>query len=843
MDLTFFGGAAGIGASCVLVATPGLRVVVDCGIRQGRGDTLPDLGGLQAALQGAAPDAIVLTHAHLDHSGALPLLVQAWPGVRVLCTEPTADLVGILLRDAVKIMGLDRDQEIPLYGKPQVGATLAALKPSPLDDAIPVGSGSIRLLPAGHIMGAAAVFIEDGRRSVLISGDISITSQSSIPGMPRPRCQPEAVVIESTYGDRMHSSREAEERRLCDQVGSAIERGGHVLVPAFAVGRSQEVLLTLLAAMRGGRIPRFPVYADGMVRAVCAAYARHPAYLSAGLRRLVHRERDPFFPEDPPFERVRDNDHRQRIIEGPPCCVVASSGMLAGGASPLYARAWAGEPASLIAVTGYQDEEAPGRALLELADGQVRTLRLPGGSVEVRCAVERYHLSAHADADQIAGLLASLRPRSAWIVHGDTGARRGLANRLAEVLKARVELPEEGRCYHLAGSGRRPTARWQGPGLGAGRPLTSAGLRAVADLMLGGKPASPRIVRVEEIAQAWHGEHFAAEDVHRVRRLLQDGCAAFAPDPKRPYRYQPVPTEAPDSGPATQPRVLAAIDQALPATTGLVKRSLHVADHRVVLSFALPDAQAPRVQPVIERLAAQTGWRFEVHPHPRQDALAEAFHQDLPPECQVVKGPAFVQDLRLVRARVSPLPDDCGSMAQRFQDATGWVLQLEGAPESPTQSAAHPAFTSLGCASVLEPLRSDAEPRSPQDCRRLVLAAFADLPSHLRPAKVGYPHDGLRLHLVHPGMIALIADRTQALASATGRRVIVHPHPMHQLLMPLILQRVPEDWVTTRKPSWVGQEDHARVTVFSLPSQGEIEAFQQLIQVELGCVVVVVTGE
>ncbi len=833
MNLSFFGGASGIGASCLLLDTGRLRLVVDCGIRQGRGETLPDLGGLQAALQGRPPDAIVLTHAHLDHSGALPLLHQAWRQLPILCTRATAELLRILLLDAVKVMGMDRDEELPLYGQQQVESALAAVKPLAFDDPVAVGPGRISLLPAGHILGAASVLVEDGQRSVLVTGDISITNQATVPGMPRPRAQPVAVVVESTYGDKMHSSRRAEEQRLCAQVSAAVQRGGHVLVPAFAVGRAQEVLLALQGAMRRGLIPRFPVYADGMVRAVCGAYAHHPSFLAPALRRRAQKERDPFFPDDLEFQRVGSPAQRQAVMGGPPCCVVASSGMLAGGASPLYARAWAQEEASLIAITGYQDEEAPGRALLALADGSERQLRLPGGSVQLRCAVERYHLSAHADADQITGLVEALRPRSVWVVHGDQGAREALAARLDEATRARVHLPEDGGSYPVEGAVARQRPSWIGPGIGQGRPLDQAALRLVADLLLKGDPQGRRLRSVPEITRVWFGERASSDQVQQLRELLDAGSQAFEPDRGLAFRYRARPAPVERRGPAPPAELLRALERALPADSGLCKRSLHQEQCRAVLQFALPAVQGPAVAPVLEQLERDTGWKLEVHPHPRQDALQQAFSRLLPAGCVVTRGPSFHHDLSLVRATLAPLPGDLSELQRLFRERTGWELELQGEAAAPGEGGGEAPVQLL----------PGAEQHSPQETRSLLLEAFRDQPEHLRPLKTGYPPGRIRLHFVHPGIAERHREILARLERDTGRAVQVHPHPVHQRLLPLVQERIPPDWAVTGPPSWVAQRGHVRIAVWFFPSDQELADLRRELREALGCEVVVEARE
>ncbi len=831
LHLGFFGGASGIGASCLLVHSGRSSVVIDCGIRQSRGETLPDLRGLQDTLGGEAPEVVVLTHAHLDHSGALPILLRQWPALRVITTRPTADLVRILLHDAVRVMDTGREEELPLYGEADVERTLAALQPVEPDDPVQVPGATIRLLQAGHILGASAAAIEVGDRLVLISGDISFSQQRSVPGMPVPRLRPDVLVVESTYGDRLHASRDAEEQRLCEQIKRAIERGGHVLVPAFAVGRAQEVLLTLRDAMRRDAIPRFPVYADGMVRAVCAAYRAHPVHLQRRLRHELGRGRDPFFDELLGFAPVRDRAHREAIIGGPPCCVVASSGMLAGGASPVYARAWADEADSLIAITGYQDEESPGRKLLRLADGEERQLRLPEGTVDVRCGVERYHLSAHADADEIVGLVHRIDPGSTYVVHGDQGAREALGARIEAAVRGRVTLPRDGE---LAAEARRPRRRsqgWIGPGIGSGRPLDIAGLAEIRDLWLAGDaPGRSRARTAEEIARTWFGEVAGPDESVAVRELLETDRSAFEPDRELAFRYRPVAPKTTRTGPAPISEVFEVIDRMLPREgTGLYRRSAHQDEHRIVLSFEFPDVQEPAAADAITTIAQETGWRVDVHPQPHQGRLGEVVREFLAGVATLTGGPSLLLDRRTVRVQVAPIPPDADEIAARYQESTGWALELD-AGERPV----------IGASSRGDGVQTEL---SSQEAKTVVTALFADVEERKRPLKVSFPPGALVLHLVHPGLAVQHQERMATLAEQTGRDVRVHPHPVQQRLVELVRERLPDEWSVTKPPAFVPQLGAVRVQVWSSPPADQTEAIQRLIEQDTGCPLVVVEDE
>lgn len=829
LELGFLGGASGIGASCVLVRGEGFAAVVDCGIRQSGGETLPDLAGLQDALGARRPDVFVLTHAHLDHSGALPVLHRTWPEVPIVTTAATAALVRILLLDALKIMDADRDAELPLYGRHEVESTLAAIRPVRFDEPVDVDGGRVRLLPAGHILGAGAALLEIGGRSVLVTGDISMTDQRTVAGMPAPGGHPDALVVESTYGGRLHASRTAEERRLCEQVAGAVLDGGHVLVPAFAVGRAQEVLLALGDAMARGTIPRFPVYADGMVRAVCRAYRDHPGFLHPKLRRRALRAgRALFFGEDTGIEAIGTREHRNQVIAGPPCCVVASSGMLAGGASPLYARAWGGEPDSLISITGYQDEESPGRALLALADGLERRLRLPGGELDVRCRVARYQLSAHADADEISALAQGLRPRAVCLVHGDRGAREALASRLDGVVRTRLVLPEDGDLLPVREPRHRRQPAWEGPGIGADRPLDADGLGRLRDLF--GRPERRgRLLTAGDLAAAWFGQGCSDVQVRAALEALDGDQDAFEPDRRHPSRFRPVPARRPRTGPAPLAAVLELVDQLLPRErSGLYRRSAHQEEHRVVLRFSFPAVQGAAAREAMERIERETGWQLQVHEASHQGELVEAALTLLRGHCELVGSPSLKLDEARLELGVSPLPPETDVLTSTFLERTGWTLALaEAAPSS-------------GPAAGAAASSAEGPPLSPQEARAAVLAAFEGVEVDLRPVKVSYPPDGILLRFVHPGMAGRHGDRLESIASATRREVRVHAHPIPQRLAPLVRSLLPEAWTLTREPAWVPQQEAVRIRIWSVPDVTEVARVAEVVWAEIGCRIEVV---
>lgn len=491
MNITFLGGGDEIGASSAIVEVGASRVLIDCGIRMTGDDRLPDLAAIKNTSHFNHLDAVLLTHAHTDHTGALPVLHTHFPAVPVYCTPPTQSIVEVLLRDSLNIQRhrQEQERELPMFAAGAVASLFEKIIPVPFGAPVEIGrSGLVATWsPAGHILGAGAITLEgvdNGRTaSVVFSGDISVTDQLTVPGMLAPRREgkgrPDVLVIEATYGDRLHSARALEERRLIELVAGVIERKGKVLIPAFAVGRAQEVLLMLVREFRARRLKSFPVYVDGMVRSVCGVYRQHPAHQTPYARRLIEKQGDPFFGVVDEIRAVASPSERDAIIAGEPCCIVASSGMLTGGASAYYAQGLVGDERNAVALTGYQDEESPGRQLMELAEGKIGQITVAGRTLDVHAQASKYALSAHADANEIAGLVESINPRHVVLVHGEGQARPALA----ELLRRGggryrpVLLPRTGETLSF-GATRRVTypQRRIHVGYGGGAELTDEGL-------------------------------------------------------------------------------------------------------------------------------------------------------------------------------------------------------------------------------------------------------------------------------------------------------------------------------------------------------------------------------
>jgi Cft2 family RNA processing exonuclease len=467
MELTFLGGAAEVGASCTLLHVAGHRILIDGGIRPAAREgqaRLPDL----TLLDQAPPEALLITHAHIDHTGALPLIASLYPNIPIFATESTRVLTELLLRDSVRIMeqeGLKPDGETPLYSADQVDALLGRIQTigfqQPFAPIASVPTLTVRFLRAGHIMGAAMLFFETPAGTLLHTGDISVTDQRTIKGLKMQELpQADVMVCEGTYGNRTHAIRKDEERKLVETVQAVLARGGRVLCPAFAVGRTQEVVLILKAYRTSGQLSPVPIYIDGMVRSVCNAYQVQSHDLHSHLQRYLTNSRRPLF-ADPGLHvfAVRYQEREALAKRTNPMIVISSSGMLTGVASPLYAAEMAAREQDCILFTGYQDEESPGAALLKARTGDV--LRLGEQSFTLTCQVARYNLSGHADAEQITNTIAQVNPRHLILVHGAPESLTSIARRTPK--KIHVEIPTVGTRLKLtpgqASSAPGPSAR------------------------------------------------------------------------------------------------------------------------------------------------------------------------------------------------------------------------------------------------------------------------------------------------------------------------------------------------------------------------------------------------
>ncbi|GHO88908.1 MBL fold metallo-hydrolase [Dictyobacter formicarum] len=531
MHVLFIGGTNEVGASCLAVQIASQWIVIDAGVRVDRSaDPLPDF----ALLEDKDVRAIFVTHAHADHIGALPLLHQAYPNIPIFASRATGLLMEVMLADAQRIMqrrAVD-EMELPLYPSDLVERMLNQVRPLPVGEAVTIPElpdVTVLTSPAGHIAGAVSLGFVAPDGSLVVSGDISVTEQRTVSGaQPPPIEKPDLLILEATYGARLHANRQAEEQRLAQAVAEGIERGGHVLIPCFGLGRGQEVLLLLVDAQQKGLIPEFPIYVDGLVRRVCSTYHLLPEALIPRLTRQISKGYYPFAGRRITY--VKDEHDRERILAGEPACIVSSSGMLTGGPSVWYASRLISNPQASILITSYQDEESPGKRLLDVVDRRQDHLDLDGVSTPIHCHIGKYSLSAHADAGELASYAASLQPLYVALVHGDEESRLALRARLPD---AEVLLPDNaaeftisaGRVVHPIMQHHAATLSQLAVGIGKGQPFERTHVEQLWQAV--SQIPTLRIVTARELALIWEGQAHE-ETITRILDVLKQ-------DPR--YRY------------------------------------------------------------------------------------------------------------------------------------------------------------------------------------------------------------------------------------------------------------------------------------------------------------------
>jgi metallo-beta-lactamase family protein len=446
--LTFLGATGTVTGSRFLVTTPTSRVLVDVGLYQGLAE-LRRRNWQPFPSPAAQLDAAVLTHAHLDHTGYLPRLVRDGFRGTVTCTDETRDLTEIVLRDSAHLQEEDasyanergysrHDPAQPLYTTEDVTATLPLIAPVPFDQPTRLAEDVTATLRfAGHILGSATVVLDVAGHRVQFSGDLG-RAHHPLLRPPRPPEAVGAIVVESTYGDRSHPPPEPDV--LASAIRRTAGRGGVVLIPAFAVDRTELVLMELRRLRMDGMIPDLPVHVDSpMALGALSVYRRALRRGSDQFRADLLSGPDPFDPGD--LHSARTPEESRRLNRpGAPCIVVSASGMAAGGRVVHHLEHLLPDARNTVVLTGFQAEGTRGRSL---RDGAPH-VKMYGRYVPVRAeVVDIPDFSVHADADEVLEWLASAPrpPRTVYVVHGEARASAALAHRIRAELGCSAVAP------------------------------------------------------------------------------------------------------------------------------------------------------------------------------------------------------------------------------------------------------------------------------------------------------------------------------------------------------------------------------------------------------------------
>ncbi len=463
MRISFYGAARQVTGSCFLLEAAGLRILIDCGLHQERSHLGRNWNPFPIPPE--TVDFLLLTHAHLDHSGLIPKIVrEGFPGP-ILATPPTADLLAIALVDSAEIQEEDAAYkkkrhkregrkgpfpEVPLYTTGDVERTLPLVEEADYGESLRLSEDvSVRFHDAGHILGSAMIEVtarENGReRVVVFSGDMGQWDKPFV-GDPTVFKRSDFVVMESTYGDRRHEDPKDIEGLLADAVRTALEDAGNLLIPTFAIERAQDLMFHFSRIVRDGRVPVTPVFLDSpMAREVTDVFRNHPEFLDEESRRLIERGHSPF--EFPGLKIVRTVDESKAIndVRGT-AVIMAGSGMCTGGRIKHHLLRNLPRPGATILFVGYQAKETLGRQILEGAS----EVRIHGRTIPVRARIKKINgFSAHADRDGLEHWLNGFErpPRELFLCHGDEDVIERFAAALRAERQWTVSVPgyREGR--------------------------------------------------------------------------------------------------------------------------------------------------------------------------------------------------------------------------------------------------------------------------------------------------------------------------------------------------------------------------------------------------------------
>lgn len=444
ISFTSLGGAGTVTGSKHLLEADGHRILVDCGLFQGL-KTLREQNWAPLSIKPSSIDAVVLTHAHLDHSGYLPKLVKDGFRGPILASAATRDVAEIILRDSGHIQEKDAEQAnrygygkhkpaLPLYGVHDAERAVERFAPTPFHSSVKLpGGASLTLRRAGHILGAATAEVTWNGTTILFSGDLGRYGDATMVD-PEPVAEADYVVVESTYGDRLHDPQDPTEA-LGEVIERTTARGGTVVIPIFAVGRAQSLLYHIWRLKQAGRIGLTPIYMDS------------PMAINATDLLCAHLE-DHRMPPDvcdaacAVATYVRDVEASKKLTASPmPKVILSASGMATGGRVLHHIKAFGPDRRNTILFSGFQAAGTRGRSMVEGA----KEVKIHGQWVQVKAEVANLPmLSAHADYEEILRWLSGLKrpPRKTFIVHGEPHAADALRVRIQDRLGWDCVIPQ-----------------------------------------------------------------------------------------------------------------------------------------------------------------------------------------------------------------------------------------------------------------------------------------------------------------------------------------------------------------------------------------------------------------
>ena len=461
MDIRFLGAARTVTGSCYLLTLPKVKALVDCGFVQGASDAR-DQNREPFAFDPRDVDFLFLTHAHLDHSGLIPRLVKEGFRGRIITTAATADLLAPMLQDSAKIQEDDAERisrralrkggepVMPLYTPEDVEKVLPLIDRSTYGQIRDTGRGiRCRFIDAGHILGSGSLELwypgQNGEKKIIFSGDIG---RKGTPILNDPTLETEAdyVVMESTYGDRLHKNPEDTASELAEAVTSTFQRGGNVVIPAFAIGRTQDILYLLNRLVREGRLQKLTVYIDSpLAEKATKVYLSHPELYDEEARRLIARggigDAITIRFTQSAEESMAINRIRSRAV------IVAGSGMCEGGRVRHHLKHNLWRPECSIVFVGFQAKGTLGRKIVDGA----KIVDIWGEEIAVKARIWTIGgFSAHGDQKELLAWLSAFKSRpTVFVTHGEEEASLAFAGLIRTQYGLKVHVPEPGEEFPL----------------------------------------------------------------------------------------------------------------------------------------------------------------------------------------------------------------------------------------------------------------------------------------------------------------------------------------------------------------------------------------------------------